>query len=417
MDSLQKKNIKVLQLTDWASFIEDVNYNFSVLLSSPLYQGVIGEKGNAGDSGEHGTRGSMWMFATYQKIIDTFGDISTPSQINADYLSTKISDSVTRKQLFEALTNDENDTFVDGDVIVANGYVYRVNLAKSIVEYTQETLSGSDSSEQSITNIISTQIQEQLNKLNFDEIVQTYIAKDVTYKNNADSSGTNTMGEISSVTAIDIDDPSFGKGLIDESTKHKFLTSPDTIIDIETFVTHLIGSYKLYHQLIQQTIDYNNTHIIKNSNANFGPNASKRPSMILLQNDYNSGVMIGHRLAQTFAEFGCCYINDKNEFVISAPSKSSLHGARLILSEDSVNIEAKHLYLNDIEIKPDNSVVVVPETVAAKTTIDATTLNENESTNVDKLKDEVSELRKQNAELNKTLETLSKRIAVLEANN
>ena len=68
----RKKLLKTLQLTDYATLIEDINYNFGVLMSSPLFIGLQGDPGTDGTQGPAGIRGSKWMFASLDAFREQY---------------------------------------------------------------------------------------------------------------------------------------------------------------------------------------------------------------------------------------------------------------------------------------------------------------------------------------------------------
>lgn len=315
MDALAKKRLKTLQLTDWASFVEDVNYNFSVLLSSPLFVGVQGEDGAAGATGPAGIRGSKWMFAN----IDTFRTIFPNDllegeyKITATYLTNKLQSGDTRAKLLQAL--NAGAVLVDGDVIVSNSKILVVDLTNNKIIDTGESINTNQ-------DVFVSSIKNQVDKLVMDYLAANLVLNadafpvamtNVWAKNYADNSamGINLTADANS--AFDIKEGAGAAELEGYKIYHlNNLNNTDGYMWV-------VGHEDIYNNILQATLSYLTEHKADNTTSDYAPNGEHFPAMCIIQNDDKSGVIIGKKSATKFNEFARIFINSANEVEIVTP--------------------------------------------------------------------------------------------------
>lgn len=322
----QTKNLRTLQLSDYATLIEDINYNFSVLLSSPLFQGVQGKPGTPGTPGKSGIRGSKWMFADFIRLNNEFPEIDSPIKITASFLLSKIQSTVDSPRLYAALngktqeTLSANDYFIEGDIIVANAKIYLYTGFE--VRDTRESVNGSTS--YNIEDIVSSMLQTKLSDVatlsqNLNAIVQ-YVTSG---KNFPDSSNQNNVS-ITRTTAIDVatSDPNLINRPGIDLQHRKMYGFSERFVDDADFITFLIGSPEKYHTLIQNSLDSSPNSTTPHTTSEFAPNVNRQPAQVILQNDTKSGILIGYKNATNFTEFASVYVDESGNLIIAPPTRS-----------------------------------------------------------------------------------------------
>lgn len=354
----RKKLLKTLQLTDYATLIEDLNFNFATLLSSPLFVGTQGEAGTPGSQGSPGIRGSKWMFAQLDKFREQWPDdgLLGEYQINLDYLNKKLLSEEDRNKLLEA--TGAGDMFVDGDTFVSNARIYMLDLSNNkFIDTNTSVNSNSDIYQENLYKYIQQVVNELLtNNPVYMGLVQTIDYQMAQGKNYTDSSA-NINNQLNEFTMLDVDSTSAKDGIEIENMK-MFLPSGNVFDDADN-LEFIIGGAEAYHQLIQATLRFNENDP-NNTVAKFGPTYGNPPSLVLLQNTQDSGVMIGYKKATNFTQFARFWVNANGGFVISSPNVSDhylkysdiqLYQDHIDINSDLININGKLTFKDVIEVK------------------------------------------------------------------
>ena len=322
----QSKELRTLQLSDYATLIEDINYNFSVLLSSPLFQGVQGKPGTPGTPGKSGIRGTKWMFADFVRLNSEFPEIDSPTKITSSFLLSKIQSNTDSPRLYAALNGktqeslSDTDYFVEGDIIVANAKIYVYD--GFAVRDTRESVNGSTA--YNIEEIVSSMLQNKIKDIqSLQENLNALVQYSISGKNFPDSSNQNNLVQ-NRTTAIDVatSDPNLVNRPGLTLSGRKMYGISEGYVDAEDFITFLMGSPEKYHSLIQSSLDSAPTSTTPHTTSEFAPNVSGQPIAVFLQNDLESGLLIGFKNADNFTAFAKIYVNSAGELVIMPPVKT-----------------------------------------------------------------------------------------------
>lgn len=347
MDALTKKRLKTLQLTDWASVIEDINYNFSVLLSSPLFVGLQGDAGAQGASGPAGIRGSKWMFVDVDNFRTNFPDdnINGAFDITQQYLTAKLQNASARQALIKSL--GAGTLLVDGDIIVSNSRILMVDLENNRVIDTGESINGNqDVFIQTMQRQIKSLVDEYLrNNTDLDNIRQTVSAVPAIAKNYEDSSslGINNTFHKTSILDIPMGIATSDTGVV-RGNNMLFYPS-ESVISPDTKLAWIFGSRDRYHEMCQNQLGYA-TRSSSNTTSEYSPNDNNMPALVILQNDNASGVIIGSKSAKNFTQFGRWYMNSENKMVFTSswlPEK--LKCSQFIIGNDDMEFVASLIKL------------------------------------------------------------------------
>lgn len=343
-DSLQKKKLKTLQLTDWASFIEDVNYNFSVLLSSPLFVGTEGEAGADGKQGSPGIRGSKWLFVNLTSFQEQFPEdnIKGEYQITVDYLNKKLLTETTKAKLLKA--TNAGTMFVDGDVLVSNSRVLLLDLTQNKFLDTGESISSN--SELFLQNIEKQVIKLVNDTLENDPVymglTQTVDLTEAQAKNYVDGSG-NLNNQVNENSMLDVKSTTSKPGAVVDT--HKMFTPAAKMYDDDDNLTWIFGSAENYHQLIQKTLAYNAKDTSSNTVGSYGPTLKNPPALVVLQNTQSAGMMIGFKGATKFTDFARMYVNKDGAYCITSPNISDhyLKFSQIMMYNNLIDVIADYL--------------------------------------------------------------------------
>lgn len=339
----RKKLLKTLQLTDYATLIEDLNFNFSVLLSSPLFVGLQGEAGQDGTQGPAGIRGSKWMYASLDAFREQWpnDNLQGEYQITLDYLNRKLLSDEDRNKLLIATA--AGDMFVDGDTFVANSKIYVLDLSNNRFVDTNQTINNSsDAYQENLQRYIQQVVNDILtNNPVYMGLVQTIDFQYAQAKNYTDSSA-NVNNKINENSMLDVKSTTSKDGA--EIDTHKMFLPSGNVFDDEDNLTYVVGGAEAYHKIIQGTLAFNENDPVSNTVAKFGPTYGNPPSLVLLQNVQTNGVMIGYKKATKFTEFAKFWVNSNGGFVISSPN----------ISDHYLKFSDIQLYHDRIEFNSDN---------------------------------------------------------------
>lgn len=341
----RKKLLKTLQLTDYATLIEDLNFNFAVLMSSPLFVGLQGDPGQDGTQGPAGIRGSKWMFASLDAFREQWpsDNLQGEYQITLDYLNKKLLSDEDRNKLLIATNAD--DMFVDGDTFVSNSKIYVLDLSNNRFIDTNQTINNSsDAYQENLQRYIQQVVNDVLkNNPVYMGLIQTIDFQYAQAKNYPDSSA-NVNNKVNENSMLDVESTSSKDGV--EIDTHKMFLPSGNVFDDTDNLTLLIGGAEAYHKIIQGTLTFNENDPVSNTVAKFGPTYGNAPSCVILQNTQTNGVMIGWKNAVKFTEFAKFWVNSAGGFVLSSPN----------ISDHYLKYSDIQLYYDRIEFNADTFV-------------------------------------------------------------
>jgi len=317
--------LKTLNIADLASLVADINHNFSMILKLPAYKGIKGDEGDDG-VGSVGIRGSVW------KVIDTvlsasimsaYG-LTSPNQITLGFVNVQIV-----ADLPAFLLNFGYTELVHGDVIVLpdlSVIIYNENV--SMFEDTGITFAnGSSLTVQQVQDIVTAMLAGSTSDDSIDAI---YLAVGKLFSDV--SGGINTVANNDSV----LDIPAIGAGGGVQLSDYKLIAPKEAKIGITDIPVFIRGAAQDYHRVIQNTLE-NDTH-------DYAAGFDNAPIMVMLQNDYNSGIFIGHRDETSMRLYSKIYKTASNSLRITGRNELS-EGDMTYLDLASVNAT---LYGKDI---------------------------------------------------------------------
>lgn len=310
------ETLKKVEYTNLQEFVELINYNFAVLENSPFFKGVPGKKGLKGDTGIKGVRGIKFFFVDYNRFNTEYpAELNSAQAIDLEFINRKLAlgnvNSTDKQKFLNALGTSD---LVDGDVIVlTNTKLLRYNSVE--FEDTNIAFDSNYGNNRDISEIIREYVDNFINNneriRNLKNTFELYVTH---AKNYQDVSNTLITNSITSKSVFEPYIEGNKKGI--KVNTHKYIGfSKDVLDDNEQKHTIIFGSVKKYIKILQNTFaaDVNKTLI-----SDYSPGVSNEPSLVILQNDYNSGLMIGNRDSNNFKNFGRIFRNSDNEFVFES---------------------------------------------------------------------------------------------------
>lgn len=310
----QQTNLRTLRLAELSTIIEDINYNFSLLRSHPMFQGIKGDAGTPGIRGSAGTRGSRWLFLyknEFQEAFPTtnFNALDSTSKW-LEWLNKQISNTSTLPKVLNCFSVDE---FVTTDVCVLpnTALLEFDSLSNRFIDTSQQINSeaGYVKREELIEEIekVKKLINEDIEYLGIPSFIKSF-------QDGVDAANL-TTNEYSYL------DPVTGQNS-QAYEKHRWFApnSDDTNISKADIYTLLAGLKEWYHELIQNTI------ISNNLSSEFIPGPGRMPAMVVLQNDTNSGMLLGPKPAlftnPTLDKFGRIFMGEGRSIIANGVARN-----------------------------------------------------------------------------------------------
>lgn len=310
----QQTNLRTLRLAELSTIIEDINYNFSLLRSHPMFQGIKGDAGTPGVKGSVGTRGSRWLFlykSEFQEAFPTtnFNALDSTSKW-IEWLNKKISNPSTLPKVLNCFSVDE---FVNTDVCVLpnTALLEFNNLSNRFVDTGQQINSeaGYVKREEMLEEIekVKKLINEDIEYLGVPSFIKSF-------QDGVDAANLAT-NEYSYL------DPITGQNS-QAYEKHRWFApnSDDINVYKANIYTLLAGLKEWYHELIQNTI------ISNNFSSEFIPGPGRMPAMVMLQNDTNSGMLLGPKPAlftnPTLDKFGRIFMGEGRSIIANGVARN-----------------------------------------------------------------------------------------------
>lgn len=298
--------LKALQVKDLTNLVSDLNYNFLQILNSPGFKGRpgIGIKGDDGES----VRGSRWFFVDSSKFILSYpDDVSDPSSLTLQRINSLFKNS--DETLFNTtLGLTDGDSIVLGDTIVLpDGQVCQV-----IEDNNTVIIGDSGITFKNATSLTEDRVIELISQLSGSGSSSnqsgTFSIYSGVAKNYPDSSGS-VNNSSNNDSAIDINSTGSGPGT---PLNNKYVAAKELSVTSNTLMCLIAGSVAKYHELIQKTqeVDTNEST----------PQVKDFPAFIALQNNYQSGLLFGHKDSASMKSFGRIY---RSETSLNIASRST----------------------------------------------------------------------------------------------
>lgn len=303
----QQTNLRTLRLAELSTIIEDINYNFGLLRSHPMFQGIKGDTGTPGTRGSAGTRGSRWLFLyknEFQRAFPTtnFNALDTTNKW-IEWLNNQINNAATLQRVLNCFSVDE---FVTTDVcVLPNTALLEFNsLTNKFVDTGHQINSeaGYVRREELLEEIAKVKrlINEDIEYLGIPSFIKSF-------QDGADAANLAT-------NAYSYLDPVIGQNSI-QYKEHRWFgpNSDDTNISVAKIFTLLTGLKEWYHELVQNTI------ISNNLSSQFVPGPGRMPAMVMIQNDTNSGMLLGPKpelfVNPTLDKFGRIFMGEGRSII------------------------------------------------------------------------------------------------------
>ena len=307
------ETLKKIGFTNIEQFVEDINRNFAVVQSSPLYKGVPGKTGK-GVPGLAGSRGIKFLFINYLNFTTQFPtELTNISQINLSYLNSKAGGSFPiKRKLLSALGINE---FVDKDVVVlSNSFMLSYDfITEQFIDTGLAFNSGSN-----LTSTIEQQVEFVVNqKLSANSALNslgTIFEINKSYSKNIPTNSLLPIQNLGKSAYIPYYD-GIGLPLSSEVSTHKYWGFPDSKFSKLNDGTMIFGSVKRYIELIEATLDNNN-----NLNSNYSPGVGNIPALVILQNTPNAGILFGNKTSDNLKSFGSMYKDSEGNVIIKSDS-------------------------------------------------------------------------------------------------
>lgn len=303
----QQTNLRTLRLAELSTIIEDINYNFGLLRSHPMFQGIKGDTGTPGTRGSAGTRGSRWLFLyknEFQRAFPTtnFNALDTTNKW-IEWLNNQINNAATLQRVLNCFSVDE---FVTTDICVLPN--------TALLEFDSLTNKFVDTGHQINSEAGYVRREELLEEI---AKVKRLINEDIEYlgipsfiksfQDGADAANLATNG-------YSYLDPVIGQNSR-EYKEHRWFgpNSDDTNVSVAKIFTLLTGLKEWYHELVQNTI------ISNNLSSQFIPGPGRMPAMVMIQNDTNSGMLLGPKpelfVNPTLDKFGRIFMGEGRSII------------------------------------------------------------------------------------------------------
>lgn len=303
----QQTNLRTLRLAELSTIIEDINYNFGLLRSHPMFQGIKGDTGTPGTRGSAGTRGSRWLFLyknEFQRAFPTtnFNALDTTNKW-IEWLNNQINNAATLQRVLNCFSVDE---FVTTDIcVLPNTALLEFNsLTNKFVDTGHQINSeaGYVRREELLEEIAKVKrlINEDIEYLGIPSFIKSF-------QDGADAANLTT-------NAYSYLDPVIGQNSI-QYKEHRWFgpNSDDTNISVAKIFTLLTGLKEWYHELVQNTI------ISNNLSSQFVPGPGRMPAMVMIQNDTNSGMLLGPKpelfVNPTLDKFGRIFMGEGRSII------------------------------------------------------------------------------------------------------
>lgn len=306
----------------YEKLLSDVNYNFVQILHSPGFKGIPGQsiKGPPGET----VRGSKWIFIDEVLFKAIYPSIQSGEQITLAFINSEFSNNPTK--FFTSIYIPNDSTLILGDTIVLpSGVILELVVKNETTKFVDTGITFSQ---------ISSITREEIIMLIEEYLIQTgenssgLVFFNAEAKNSNDtqpSLNTNyTQGSV-----VDIDVTGSGPGY--PLTNYKVIAPSELAVNETSKFLLLAGSAKAYHQLIQNTqTDFTNA---------YAPQVNTLPALVVMQNNFNNGIMFGNQEDSTFRNFGRLFKTSSGVYLTSSNSPNREEYSGMTLSDSEIILE------------------------------------------------------------------------------
>lgn len=323
--NINAQTLYTLNYSNITQLVEDLNRNFAIIQNSPLFKGIPGKPGDIGNPGPIGTRGTKIFFVNLDTFIEKFpGEIRIGSDITVDYLQIKLDGFLTKQILLDIWGITE---FVNQDIIVLTNstMIQYVNgtLVNTGVSFNEETTILS-TIEKTIETKVKYYVENNPIILGIKNVFDTY---QTYYKNYADTNNVHINNSLlkSSIIAPYIPGYSNDVGIKADANDglkkdHTYFGFSDNLFNIYKSGTVVFGSMANYAQLLLNSISTSQQGTLT---SDYAPGVNNMPVAIFLQEDENSGLLIGKRTDSSLMRFGSIYKDNDNSLIIKSDSSKN----------------------------------------------------------------------------------------------
>lgn len=344
------ETLKKIEYQNIEQFLIDINRNFAVVENSPLYKGIPGDD-TIGTPGLKGVRGIKFLFVNLTKFQEQFpGELSGSSQIDINYINTKLLVFENKQKLLTALGITE---FVDKDIIVLTNtimvnYDYIENKFTNTGIAFNEQANLLNNVQQQIETYVEYYVTHNQTINNLSNIFESYVtyAKNYTDTNNVFITSSLTQSSVFSPFI-----PGYNSNIGILMNDHKYFGFSESQFPKNNNGTIVFGSMKKYYDLLMSTISTDQNETLT---SDYAPGVNNIPAAVFLQDTENAGILIGYKGRPNLKRFADIYKNDLHELVIKSDAGiNASEYSKLILHKDYLKFDKIVLFGNDLEVSRD----------------------------------------------------------------
>ena len=348
------ETLKNITYTNLEQFVEDLNANFAIIQNSPLYKGVPGKPAQA-IQGLRGIRGNQFLFVNYQNFNLQFpGDLTNASQININYLNSKLSQFENKQKLLSALGVIE---LVNNDVIVLTNsimlsYSDSTNtFVDTLLAFNQQAnlISSIETQIENYVQLYVSQNQTIQNLVNIFESYDSY-AKNVPDNDNGNLSNIQTTSSIFAPYVLGTDNINGIK-----QTNHKYFGFADNLFPETNNGTLVIGSMRKYTEMLMETISLISVQPLS---SDYAPGINNIPSIVFLQDSENNGIMFGLKSKLNLSTFGSIYKDSAGNIVIKSDAGVlDSEFSKLLINRTNLSYSKPVFFGNNLQVGNDLAII------------------------------------------------------------
>ena len=348
------ETLKKIEYQNLEQFQADINTNFAIIQNSPLYKGIPGEEGEPGNIGPRGIRGIKFLFINLVKFQEQFpGEISTSSQIDINYINTKLLTFENKQKLYTALEVTE---LVDKDIIVlTNTIILSYNLTNDAFINTgisfNEQANLVNNIQQQIENYVQYYISINQTINNLSNVFETFTTL---AKNYSDTNNVFVTSNLTNSSVFSPFIPGYNSNIGVQMNNHKYFGFSDTLFPLNNTGTLVLGSVKKYYNLLMNTISTDDTQTLT---SDYAPGVGNIPSAVILQDTEKAGLLIGYKSRQNLKRFGSIYKNALHELILKSDSGiNPSEYSELKIHREYLKYDKLVQFGNDLEVSRDTSI-------------------------------------------------------------
>lgn len=319
-------DLRQIKVSEWTSLVEDLNYNFSLLLSSPIFKGMPGDEGDPGVA-TSGERGSRWYWANWEDFKLAYG-LTNQAQLNLNFINGQLA-----SDLVKLLATLKTDSIISNDnIVLPSGMIITFDITLGKFKDSGTSFAQAQGvTEERVGQLITAAIAGINEGAIIYEVFKAYA------KNFPDSSVSGINNQVNPDSTLDIGTPNSKPGYLMD--RHKFIAlataNMNTVQDSATFV---FGAAELYHDLIQKT-----QNSVGRTTNEYTPGVNDSTVLGVLQDNYKNGIVIGYKAANTMREFSRIYRDETSLHMTSNYSVYENEYSEVVIREDVITLKTKDL--------------------------------------------------------------------------